>query len=188
MYGNIFIFNKNIGENQANHRHIQVEPTDTFKGTTSPTQSQQLVDVQPNIIVQHRRTTIQTNSTAASLQPSTQDPLNEAYIERDNTDGQQLTTQNARTNINEDSTSTVKHFVDQGENNVKTMTPPPSPATQELNRIWKKQKQPVTSTIPTLINHKHPKAHRPSCRLKNYDDDSDSETTAAGTQSKDEGM
>jgi len=96
----IFFLNFHSGETYTNHHHIQVEPTNTLKRLSSPIKSQQIVDVQPNIIVQHQRPTSRLNSGANILLPSstTKDPLNEAYIERDNLRVQVLTTENTHTN------------------------------------------------------------------------------------------
>jgi hypothetical protein len=148
------------------------------------------MDVQPNIIVQHQRSTLGPNSTTNIALSSTKDPLNEAYIERDNTGAQLLTTMDTQTNNDNDSTSTLKQYDTDHERKTNTLTPPPSPATQELNRIWKKQrnKYPLRSMAAILTGRRPSKTNRPPGRLKNYDDESGSETTATETQSKDDGM
>jgi hypothetical protein len=68
-------------------------------------------------------------------------------------------------------------------------TPPPSPSSKELNRIWKKQrnKYSIRTATAALVNRKNSKILRPPGRLKNYGDDSDSETTTTETQSKEDG-
>jgi hypothetical protein len=69
------------------------------------------------------------------------------------------------------------------------MTPPPSPVTQELNHIWKRHrnKYSIRSPASSLIGRKTSRTNRPPGRLKNYRDESNSETTATENQSKDEG-
>jgi len=68
-------------------------------------------------------------------------------------------------------------------------TPPPSPSSKELNRIWKKQrnKYSIRTTAAALVNRKNSKNSRPPGRLNNYADDSDSETTATESHSKEDG-
>jgi hypothetical protein len=70
-----------------------------------------------------------------------------------------------------------------------TSTPPPSPSSKELNRVWKKQrnKYSIRTATAALVTQKNSQNHRPPSRLKNYGDDSDSETTATETQSKEDG-
>jgi hypothetical protein len=177
----------------TNHHHIQVEPTNTFKRTSSPVRHQQIIDVQPNITVQHQRPpSSRSNSAANTLLPSTKEHLNEAYIERDHTSAQLLTIESTYTYNDNDSTSTLKQYDNQQERkqNPSTSTPPPSPVTQELSRIWKKQrnKYSIKSTTAATPGRKTTRSSRPPGRLKNYEDESDSETTATETQSKDEGM
>jgi hypothetical protein len=94
------------------------------------------------------------------------------------------------TQTNNDTSSTLKQYENQYETNQNLRTPPPSPTTRELNRVWKKQKN-KGSTRPTtvgLTTRKILKPNRPPGRLKNYGDETDTETTATETQSKDEGM
>jgi hypothetical protein len=95
------------------------------------------------------------------------------------------------TQTNNDTSSTLKQYENQYETNQNSRTPPPpSPTTRELNRVWKKQKN-KGSTRPTtvgLTTRKILKPNRPPGRLKNYGDETDTETTATETQSKDEGM
>ena len=193
-----FISNFNSGETHTNHHHIQVEPSNTFKRLSSPIKSQQIVDVQPNIIVQHQRPISRPNSSANIYQPSiiTKDPLNEAYIERDSTGVQILNVESTHTNNDNDSTSTLKHYEnhqDKMKNLPNSSTPPPSPSSKELNRIWKKQRnkysiRTATGCFSTTRVEKTVKIQRrPPGRLKNYGDDSDSETTTTETQSKEDG-
>jgi len=188
IHENDFISDMNTNEKYPNHHHyhhhIQVEPKTRFKRTSSPIKHQQIVDVQPNIIVQHQRSTLGTNSTTNIVHSSTQDPLNEAYIERTNSGV------NTYTNNNNDSSSTLKQYESQQERKKNSLTPPPSPVTQELNRFWKKQRNRYSTRSMTanLADRKTSKTHRPPGRLKNYEDESNSETTATETQSKDEGI
>ncbi|CAF4348203.1 unnamed protein product [Rotaria sp. Silwood2] len=182
-------------EKYSNHHHIQVEPTNTTKRISSSIKAQQIIDVQPTIIVQHQRPTSSTsrpNSAANIILPSTtKDPLNEAYIERD-----KLTVENVKNNNNNnnnDSTSTLKQYENQQEkirNLPNSSTPPPSPSNKESNHLWRKQrnKYSIKTNATTLINRKNTKTIRPPARLKNYDSDSDSdsETTATETQSKED--
>ncbi|CAF0840307.1 unnamed protein product [Rotaria sordida] len=173
------------GEQYTNHHHIQVEPIDTFKRILSPNHHQQIVDVQPNIIVQHRRSTPQIYSATNIRQPTKDDPLNEAYVERDNTGVQLLTIGSTNTNMNNDSTSTLKRYTNQQATHNNSITPPSSPTTQELNNIWRKQKNKHSTTFTRAASgiRQHRKTHRPSCRLKHYGEGSDSETTATEIQS-----
>lgn len=75
------------------------------------------------------------------------------------------------------------------KNPTNSWTPPPSPSTKELNRVWKKQrnKYSIRTATAALVTRKNSKNHRPPGRLKNYGDDSESESTATETPSKDEG-
>ncbi|CAF2702699.1 unnamed protein product [Rotaria sp. Silwood2] len=173
------------GESRTNHHHIQVEPTDTFKRISSPNQHQQIIDVQPKNTVQHRRSTLQTNSATNIRQPSKNDPLNEAYMERDNTGAQVLTVERTNTRMNNDRTSTFKQYTNQQERRNNSITPPSSPTTHELNKIWRKQRNKYSTTSARAASgvRQNTKLHRPSCRLKNYEEESDSETTATGTHS-----
>ncbi|CAF0736245.1 unnamed protein product [Rotaria sp. Silwood1] len=178
------------GEKSTNHHHIQVEPTGTFKRISSPNQHQQIINVQPNITVLHRRSALQTDSATNIRQTSKDDRFNEAYIERDNIGAQVLTIENTNTNMNDDSRSTLKQYTNEKERHNNSITPPSSPTTQELNNIWRKQrnKYSTTSTRAASGVRQNIKLHRPSCRLKNYGEESDSETTATGIHSKDDGM
>lgn len=171
------------------HHHIQVEPKNTFRRISSPVKHQQIVDVQPNIIVQHQRSALGSNSLVNLVQSSTKDPFNEAYLERENTGLPLLTTVNTHRTNDNDTTLTLKQSENQHERRKTSMTPPPSPATQELNRIWKKQKgkYPIRSATLNLTGRKNSKGNRPPGRLKNYEDETNSETTATETQSKDGG-
>ena len=171
-----------------------MEPTNTLKRISSPIKSQQIVDVQPNIIVQHQRSTSRPSSVANIPPPSTtaKDPLNEAYIERDHVRAQLLNVESAHTNNDNDSTSTLKQYENQQEkmrNAPNASTPPPSPSSKELNRVLKKQrnKYSIRAATAALVSRRSSKNHRPPGRLKNYGDDSDSESTPTETQSKDEG-
>jgi hypothetical protein len=161
---------------------------------SSPLKSQQIVDVQPNIIVQHQRPTPRPTSAVNILHPSTttKDPLNEAYIEREHARAQLLNVESTHTNNDNDSTSTLKQYENQQEkmkNAPNSSTPPPSPSSKELNRAWRKQrnKYSIRSATAALVSRRNSKNHRPPGRLKNYGDDSDSESTATETQSKDDG-
>ncbi len=182
----------NLDENHSkhHHHHIKVEPANTFKRTASPIRHQQIADVHPNLIVQHQRPTLAPNSTANNVLSTVKDPFNEAYIDRDNIGAQLLTTVNTHTNNDNDSTSTLKYYENQEERRESLITPPPSPITQELNRVWKngRHKYSIRSTTSSLVDYKTSKPHRPPGRLKNYEDESGTETTATETQSKDDGM
>lgn len=194
---NRFILNVNSGEKHTNHHHIQVEPTSTLKRPTSTIKSPQIIDVQPTVIVQHQRPTSSSsrpNSAATVLLPTTnKDPLNEAYIDRNNNRAQVLIVESTNTNTNDnDSTSTLKQHENQQErtkNPPHSTTPPPSPSNKEFNRLWRRQRNKHSFKVMTaaVTARKNPKSHRPPARLKNYGDDSDSETTATETNSKDEG-
>ncbi len=192
IHGNHFISNTNTNEKYTNHHHhhhIQVEPKNTFKRTSSPIKHQQIVDVQPNIIVQHQRSTLGPNSTKNIILSSTKDPLNEAYLERENTGVQLLSTVDTHSNNDNDSSSTLKQYELDYERRKNSTTPPPSPVTQELNHIWKRHsnKYSIRSQTSSLTGRKTSRTNRPPGRLKNYGDESNSETTATETQSKDEG-
>ncbi len=184
----------NSGETYTNHHHIQVEPTNTLKRTPSPIKSQQIVDVQPNIIVQHHRPTSRLNTETNIIHPTTtKDPLNEAYIERDYVRAQVINVESTNTNNDNDSTSTLKQYEHQHEgmrHPPNSSTPPPSPSSKELNRLWKKQrnKYSIRTATAALVTRKNSKNRRPPGRLKNYGDDSESESTATETPSKDDGM
>lgn len=176
----------------TNHHHIQVEPTNTLKRLSSPIKSQQIIDVQPNIIVQHQRSTSRLTSESNTLQSTTKDPLNEAYIERDHLRTQTLNVESTHINNGNDSTSTLKQYENQ-QNKMKNLpnlsTPPPSPSSRELGRAWKKPryKYSIRTATAALVTRKNSKNHRPPGRLKNYGDDSESETTATENQSKEDG-
>jgi hypothetical protein len=62
------------------------------------------------------------------------------------------------------------------------LAPPPSP----LNHLQKKQRN-KNSIGTALVTRKNTKYHRPSSRIENYDDDSDSELTITETQSREYG-
>jgi hypothetical protein len=188
---NNFISNFNSGETHTNHHHIQVEPTSTLKRTPSPIKHQQIVDVQPNIIVQHQRSTSRTSSAANIVHPSTtKDPLNDAYIERDNIRSQMINVESTHTNNDNDSTSTLKQYENHQEIMRNSSTPPPSPSSRELNRLWKKQrnKYSIRTATAAYVTRKNSRNQRPPGRLKNYGDDSESESTATETPSRDDGM
>ena len=193
-------------DTHTNHHHIQVEPTNTLKRTTSPIKPQQIIDVQPNIIVQHPRTisrpitashVLQTATSPPPPPPTTtpvpiKDPLNEAYIERDNNNRlQNHHVENTQTNNDNDSTSTLKQYENQREKmKNQPSSPPPSPSSKELTRAWKKQRNrySIRAATAALVTRKNSaKGQRPPARLKNYNDDSDSSTTATETQSKEDG-
>ncbi|CAF1559611.1 unnamed protein product, partial [Adineta steineri] len=65
-------------------------------------------------------------------------------------------------------------------NNLPVLSAPPS---SPSNPMWKKSrnKNSIRTGTGTLVTRKN---HRPSGRLKNYGDDSDSELTVTETQSK----
>lgn len=160
----------------TNSHHINVNPTNTLKRNSSPLKNPQVVDVQPAVIVQHQRP----NSAAHAPAPSSKDPLNDAYLNRDN-----------------DSTSTLKQYDNQPEKNQGQGTnsnpsPPASPSAKELNRVWKKPKHKYsfrTATAAIVTRRQHPQQHnqRPPGRLKNYGDESESDSTATETQSPEDG-
>lgn len=202
---NKLILYLNLGEKYTNHHHhhIQVEPTNTLKRSTSSMKPQQIVDIQPTIIVQHQRpsSSISRPNSAANILTSstttttTKDPLNEAYIDRDNIRSQVLTVDSNNDNNNNnanDSTSTLKQYENQKErmnNPQNASTPPPSPSNKESNRLWKRQRNKYSTKINAagLVARKNSKQNRPPARLKNYEEDSDSETTATETQSREDG-
>ena len=129
----------------------------------------------------------QTTTTTAA-----KDPLNEAYIERENARAKLLNVESRHTNNDNDSTSTLKQYENQQDkmrNPTNSLTPPPSPSTKELNRVWKKQrnKYSIRTATAALVTRKSSRNHRPPGRLKNYGDDSESESTATETPSKDDG-
>jgi len=61
------------------------------------------------------------------------------------------------------------------------LAPPPSP----LNHLRNKNSIRTDKTV--LVTRKNTKYHRPSSRLENYDEDSDSELTITETQSREGG-
>ncbi|CAF1227052.1 unnamed protein product [Adineta steineri] len=157
------------GEIYTNHHRIQVEPTNEVKRITSPPssiKSQQIIDLQPNITVQYQRL----NS------PIIKDPLNEAYLDRDHIHTQLLTVERTHTNDNDNISASKQDAM----NNLPILSAPPS---SPSNPMWKKSrnKNPIRTGTGTLVTRKN---HRPSGRLKNYGDDSDSELTVTETQSK----
>ncbi len=118
--------------------------------------------------------------------------MNDAYIERDHIRTQVVNVESTHTNNGNDSTSTLKQYENHQErmNNLpKLSTPPPSPSSKEFNHAWKKQrnKYSIRAATAALVTRKISKNQRPPGRLKNYGDDSDSETTATETQSKEDG-
>ncbi|CAF0788318.1 unnamed protein product [Adineta steineri] len=177
-------------EKYTNHHHIQVEPIGTFKRLSSPVKHQQIIDIHPNVIVQHQRPASRSDLDGNTRLSATKRALDEAYVERENTGAQLLNFQNTHTNNDNDSASTLKAYVDQQHERKTSGASPPSPATRELNRIWKKQrnKYSIRSPPTSLAIRKNTKPHRPPGRLKNYEDESDSETTATETQSREEDM
>lgn len=179
---NHFVTHLNIEEKRSNHskhpphQHIQVEPTQTFKRTGVSLKQNPAADVEPSAGIQ-RSTTGSINIVVSPAK----DSLNEGYLERDHIRTQSSTPVNAH--AHNDSTSTLKYHERR-----TSITPPPSPATQELNRIWKKQRNKYSSQLITNVpDHRTTKARRPSGRLKHYEDETETETTATETQSKDEG-
>lgn len=174
---NLLFFSLITGEQHMNHHHIQVEPVDTLKRASSSTQN--------------RKITPETTPMSNNVLSSSGDPLNEAYIERDNTGAQMLSAESTQAIVNNDTESTPRQQKNQQENNKSSITPSSSsPVTQELNNIWRKRrnKHPPTSNRRESPNRQNGRIHRPSCRLKNYGEGSDSETTLTATQSKNEGM
>jgi len=65
------------------------------------------------------------------------------------------------------------------------VAPPPSP----LNHLRKKErnKNSIQTDKTAVVSRKNTKYHRPSSRLENYEDDSDSELTITETQSREDG-
>lgn len=174
----------------THHHHIHVNPTNTLKRISSPVKSSQVVDIQPNVIVQHQRPASRPNSAANTLASSNKDPLNDAYIERDNARANPIHVANR----DDDSTPTLKKYENAAENARATAaarvnTPPPSPSTKELTRLLKKQrnKYSIKTATAAIVTRRGNKNHRPPGRLKNYDDDSESGSTATETQSRDDG-
>lgn len=186
---NHFITHLNIEEKRTHHpkqpphhHHIQVEPIQTFKRTTgTSTKPNPVSDIEAYTNIQ-RSTTGSINIVVSPAK----DSLNEAYLDREHVRTQSSTPVNAHTP--NDSTSTLKFHENAQERRRISITPPPSPATQELNRIWKKQRNKYSSQLLTTVSDRRTtKARRPPGRLKNYEDESETETTATETQSKDEG-
>ena len=188
-HGNHAVSHSHTGEKQTNHHHIQVEPASTFKRPISPAKNQQVVDVYPNTVVQHQRQTPKPDSDAYNRLPSARYPHNGAHAERDDAAADALNTESTPSNNDNESTSTTIQYIDHRGSKTSVISPP-SPVTQELNRIWRKPRNKFVIRSPTgsLSRRKSGKAHRPSGRLKNYDDEPDSETTATDTQSREEGM
>ena len=155
------------------HHHIKVEPTNTFKRT----------HIQPSATIQ--RSTI---GPIHIVVPSGKDPHGEGYTDREHVRTRSSTPVNIHTQ--NDSTSTLKYYEHQQERKKNSITPPPSPATQELNRIWKKQRNKYSNRllITNVPDRRTTKGRRPPGRLKNYEDETETETTATETQSKDEGL
>ncbi|CAF3354215.1 unnamed protein product [Rotaria socialis] len=185
-------------QNGIFNHHIQVEPTNTMKRTSSSSKSQQILDVQPTIIVHRQQRSASSasrpNSAATAILPSTiKNPLSEAYIDRENIRSQVFIPES--TNNNNDSTSTLKQYDNQKETkkntqNSSTPPPPPSPSNKESNRLWKKQrnKYSTKASAAALVTRKNAQNTRPPARLKNYEDDSDSETIATESQGKEDDM
>lgn len=156
-----------------------MEPSSELKRISSSIKSPQIIDVQPNITVQHP----QSNS------------LNEAYVEQDHPHARGLTVENAQTSDNDDddddsTTSTLKQYESQLMNNPPMLSaPPPSPSSRDLSHTWTRQrnKNSVRTGTGALVNRKNTKHQRPSCRLKRDGDDSDSELTLTETQSREDG-
>lgn len=167
------------------HHHIKVEPTGTFKrtGTSLAQQQQQISEVEPSTNTQ--RSTI---GPIHIVVPSAKDSSNEGYVDREHTRAQSSTPVNVHTQ--NDSTSTLKYHENHHERKRNSITPPPSPATRELNRIWKKQRNKYSNRVVTtnVSDRRTTKARRPPGRLKLYKDETETETTATETQSKDEGL
>ncbi|CAF1054645.1 unnamed protein product [Adineta ricciae] len=182
------ISNTNLGEKYTNHHHIQVEPIGTFKRPSSPVKSQQVIDIRPNVVVQHQRSTSKSDFDANNRYSSAKHPLSNGHVERNHINGEYQSQENTPTNNETESTSTLKRYIEQEREGRTSLVSPPSPVTQELNRIWKKQRNRfvIRSPAGSLSHRKSSKTHRPSGRLKNYDDESDSETTATETQSREE--
>ena len=187
-----YLSNLNSGDTHTNHLHIQVTPSNPIKRIASPIKTQQVVDIQPSIIVQHQRPTSRPGSAANILTVTNKDPLNEAYIERENARAQVANVENGNTNRDNDSTSTLKQYDDPSNKNrhhSKSPSPPPSPSAKELNRLWKKQRSKYSfkTAAAAIVSRSTPKGQRPPGRLKNYDDDSGSESTATETPTRDDG-
>lgn len=170
---------KSATRTRYGHQHIQVEPTDTFKRTASPIRHLNIADIQPNRIVQHQRSSLGGN------------PWNGAYVEREHTGAHlsnPVNTHAMNTDSN-DSTSTLKQYENRRERKQNRLTPPSSPTMPESNRLWKKPR-PKYAFRPLAINgstRKSSRVRRPPGRLKNYGDESDTETTATETRSRNEG-
>ncbi|CAF0812147.1 unnamed protein product [Didymodactylos carnosus] len=123
---------------------------------------------------------------AANNLPMANNKLNDAYHEKESevqTPSTQFTVENET-----DSTSTLVGMKQNDKNGGDGSTPPPSPATKELNRVWKKHrnKYSIKTVTSTLIARKNIRTHRPPCRLKNYGEQTDDSESITDTQSKEE--
>lgn len=180
-----------IGSETNGYRHnIRVEPTDTFKRVSSPVKHHQITDIQPNVTVQHQRhgpsSIVGSQITDNVLSTGTNDPLNNAYIERSNPATHLKTTDNS---------SKAKqngiHPNDKNKKSSESTITSPSLTAEESDDFWKNppQRYSVASASAAAANGRQRVVdHRPPGRLKNYEDESDSETTATETQSKHQSM
>jgi hypothetical protein len=186
MHENYSISNLNTGEKYTNHHYIQVEPISTFKRPSSPVKHQQIIDIQPNIIVQHQRATSKPDSESNIRVSSTKLPLSEVYVEQDNNGAQISNIETMYANNANDTGSTIKQYVNEQQGRRGSLSSPPSPVTEELNRIWR-NKHSMRSPTTSQVVRKNTKTNRPPGRLKNYEDESDSESTATETPSREDG-
>jgi len=186
IHENYSISNLNTGEKYTNHHFIQVEPIGTFKRPSSPVKHQQIIDIQPNIIVQHQRATSKPDSEANIRVSSTKLPLSEVYVEQDNNGAQLSNIESMHTNNANDTGSTIKQYVNEQQGRRGSLPSPPSPVTEELNRVWR-NKYSMRSPTTSQVVRKNTKTNRPPGRLKNYEDESDSESTATETPSREDG-
>ncbi|UJR13589.1 hypothetical protein I4U23_000602 [Adineta vaga] len=157
-------------EIHTNHRRTQIDTNDNTKRISSSSRkSLQIIDVQPNVTMEHQPSNSPPPTPRRLI--TRKNSFNEIHLERNHIHEQGLT----------NSTSTLKQ--EDTSNGQNLLVPPSSPASRDLNNH---NDNPFRMNSEILVNRRNSKHHRPSTRLKNYDDESESELTVTETQSKDD--
>jgi hypothetical protein len=114
--------------------------------------------------------------------------LNEAYVEQSNADANLWTTTAAITKSHSNESTLKSNKQEENMNSVDSTVTSPSMITDELDALWgdSQHKVPLASATTSCVHHRQDRVHRPSSRLRKYDDESDSELTAVTMPDKHE--
>lgn len=184
----------NSGETNAHRHHIRVEPTDTFKRVSSPAKHQHIADIKPSVTVQHQRPLLSSifggtaTADTATVTRDSNDPLNDAYIERHNPGIHLRPIENGHSeNLSRAKQNGIHPYEKNQKSSDSTITSPSS-TTEESDDLWKNHRQRYSVASAAANARQRAQDHRPPARLKNYEDESDSETTPTETQNQHAGM